>query len=112
MRISFNGDTTVALLTKPFDCLKLQGIRDNGPLAAMGLRLGDLLVAVDAQDWNVVAELRAQASASYKQESTTWTISRGGALVDVQLNGWQVAQAISSTSENRDTLYFTNAMRE
>jgi hypothetical protein len=110
MRVAISGDTEIRFEPRAFDCLELRGPRDGGPLYTMGLRTGDLLIAVDGQEWDTLWKLRRQAEASHGLERTVWTVLRDGTRVELPLNGTHIADAISPQNKARDSLFMNPAL--
>jgi membrane-associated protease RseP (regulator of RpoE activity) len=106
MLVRIAGDSTLALQERPFDCIRITGIRPGGEIEAMGLRNGDLLLAVDSQRFEDVNELSRQASASYSNERTTWTIKREGISHPVSLPGIRIGELRRATGAERESLRF------
>jgi S1-C subfamily serine protease len=78
----------------------------------MGLRTGDLLIAVDGQEWDTLWKLRRQAEASHGLERTVWTVLRDGTRVELPLNGTHIADAISPQNKARDSLFMNPALHD
>jgi hypothetical protein len=111
MKIRLNGDVVVTLATTPYDCLRIGKLREAGRLEELGFRDGDLVIRVDGQEAETVALLRAQTQGAMAKESTTWTLLRGGAQVDLTFNGKTLMEITSALSENREHLPLSNASR-
>lgn len=109
MRTRVNGDTEVQLQVLPFDCLRLSNVKQGGRIEQLGLRTGDLILAVDGQDFENLTILRSQIQGSYARESTTWTISRNGARMNISFNGKRIAEAQTLSGAEREYLGMSGA---
>lgn len=109
MRARINGDTELQLQVLPFDCLRLSHVKEGGRIEQLGLRAGDYVLAVDGQDYENITILRSQVQGSYAKESTTWTIARNGARMNVTFNGKTIAEAQTLTGSEREYLGLAGA---
>ncbi len=111
MRVQVSGDREVRLDLLRFNCFRLT-VTENGRIHELGLRNGDLLIAVDGQEFETTDDLHKQAQFSYTQESTTWTVLRNGAAVPVTFNGRQAQKIMNDHSTEREYIRMSPAVRE
>jgi hypothetical protein len=112
MPVRITGETQVVLAERPFDCLRISGLKPGGRLEALGLRNGDLLIGVDGEPFASLSTLRTQASFSYTKDNTTWSVIRNGATLSITFAGRQVAEIAAMTGTDREYIELSNAVRE
>lgn len=102
MRIVVSGDTEVTLAVKAFDCLSISGIKPGKQIEAMGLRNGDLLVAVDGERPETAELLQVKVQAAMDKEASVWTVIRGGVEQTVTVNGKELFRLMRLTGDERE----------
>jgi hypothetical protein len=112
MRLQVSGDTEITLAVQPFDCLKLSGIKAGGAIETMGLRNGDLLIAVDSEGADTTELLQLKVQGSYAKESSTWTVIRNGAQQNVVVNGKELLRLMSLNGDERERVSLRPARRD
>ena len=92
-----------------FDAFKLSRLPEGGRLCEMGLRNGDLLVAIDGAEigWGAAAD--AAYEASLVKTRTTWTLSREGAQIELVIDGTEIMRLYRATE--REYILRTPAYR-
>jgi hypothetical protein len=91
MRINLTSDLEVTLDFSANNALEVRNIGEEGEAYDMGFREGDLVIAVDGEDPEDAQRLRELVNESLRNETTTWTVIRNGARVNLRLNGPAVA---------------------
>jgi C-terminal processing protease CtpA/Prc len=100
MRVNLARDIEVNLELRKYDCIVLGGIKSGGKVEAMGLRDGDKLTRIDGQDSGGGRAAMSAAILSLSKDSTTWTVLRAGAQVDVTFNGKELRKVLESGRED------------
>jgi S1-C subfamily serine protease len=98
MKINLNADLEVTFAPKAFDCVVLAGLKAGGKIEALGLRNGDKVIRVDGEDGATGADIQRMVGESYNKETTTWTVQRGGATLNVTFNGQELSKAMRGGS--------------
>jgi hypothetical protein len=87
MRVNLTGDMTVTVALETFCALQLARIEPGDRAHDMGLRDGDMLVAVNGNDPEDAQKLRELIRETAMNEASRWTVIRNGVYVDVVING-------------------------
>lgn len=111
MRVVVSGDAEVTLAIKPFDCLAISGIKAGGRVEAMGLRNGDLLVAVDGERAESTDLLEVKVQGAKDKEASVWTVIRAGAELNVTVNGKEMFRLMRLTGDERERTILRPAKR-
>jgi hypothetical protein len=111
MRLQLSGDREVRLDVRRFNCFRLI-LKEDGRLHDLGLRNGDLLIAVDGQEYRTTGDLSKQAQFSYTLETTTWTVLRNGVQQSVTFNGREAQKIMEDRSGEREHISMSPAVRE
>lgn len=112
MRVQVSGDTEITLAVQPFDCLRLSDIKAGGAIETMGLRNGDLLIAVDGEGAETTELLQLKVQGSYAKESSTWTVIRNGGQQNVVVNGKEMLRLMGLRGEERERLNMRPSRRD
>jgi hypothetical protein len=90
VRFTVAGDMEVKLEFELYSALVLSRVGDEGHAYDLGLRDGDLVIAVDGNDPRDAQKLRELVRESVRLESTTWTVIRDDAYVNVTMSGVEI----------------------
>jgi hypothetical protein len=86
MFVDVNGDATVAFVPRPFNAFHFE-VSEKGYVHDLGLKTGDLVIAIDGVEFTERASMDAALEASKSRETSKFTVLRGGQRFDVVADG-------------------------
>ena len=81
----------------------VQDLTMNGPAAAAGIRAGDIVVKVNGEPTETVAELRYLISSYPPNEKVTIQVFRGGRYMDIEVMLGELPQVSQAPRRNNET---------
>src|SRR5690606_14860471 len=111
MRVRVSGDTEVRLEAKQYNAIRVRGLVPGGKVEGLGLRSNDLVVAVDGEQLTGTG-LQWLLQASFTKDSTTWTVVRNGARIDVTFSGKALLAILENRGPDREHFDMRPAVHE
>jgi hypothetical protein len=96
MRIYLSEETKTELVLVAPTAQELSGIGDSGPVYDMGLRDGDLVIAVDGEDPQDSRKLRELMLGFHVVGTNKWTVIRNGNVMEIEVDAGEVRHRFSS----------------